>query len=187
MSDFIAKKGVSRAGQPRVRYESNLLPDTRLTMEADPTYTYVPVHVNKTVKVTNDRRRGQDRSRARLTLEASPTDADMAVPGYKFLGWISTAEVSRRTSAVWNYIYDVADDSYVTSDPEKAAPYLVTRRIQGHPVARMPIRCTQSTTSTTPPTCTAPALTALRVRSTCPSTTSFPLDLARTLTPLRQR
>ncbi len=50
--------------------------------------------------------------------------------GYKFLGWISTAEVPKPTpekpSPVWNYIYDVADDSYVTSDPEKAKPYLVT-------------------------------------------------------------
>ncbi len=38
-----------------------------------------------------------------------PTDADMAVPGYKFLGWISTAEV-KKDSAVWKYIYDVAND-----------------------------------------------------------------------------
>lgn len=53
-----------------------------------------------------------------LTLEASPTDADMAVPGYKFLGWISTAEV-KKDSAVWKYIYDVANDPYVTSDPER--------------------------------------------------------------------
>lgn len=49
----------------------------------------------------------------------------MAVPGYKFLGWISTAEV-KKDSAVWKYIYDVANDPYVTSDPEKAAPYLAT-------------------------------------------------------------
>lgn len=50
----------------------------------------------------------------------------MAVDGYKFLGWISTAEV-QKDSAVWNYIYDVAGDSYTTSDPDKVAPYLVTR------------------------------------------------------------
>ena len=60
-----------------------------------------------------------------MTLQASPTDADMAVPGYKFLGWISTAEV-QKDSDVWNYIYDVAGDAYVTSDPDKAAPYLAT-------------------------------------------------------------
>ena len=49
----------------------------------------------------------------------------MAVPGYKFLGWISTAEV-QKDSDVWKYIYDVAGDSYVTSDPDKAEPYLAT-------------------------------------------------------------
>ena len=49
----------------------------------------------------------------------------MAVAGYKFLGWISTAEV-QKDSDVWKYIYDVAGDSYVTSDPDKAEPYLAT-------------------------------------------------------------
>lgn len=48
----------------------------------------------------------------------------MAVPGYKFLGWISTAEV-KKDSAVWDYIYDVKGDSFTTSDPDKAEPYLV--------------------------------------------------------------
>ena len=46
-------------------------------------------------------------------------------PGYKFLGWITTAEVEK-DSGVWNYIYDVNGDSFTTSDPVKAAPYLVT-------------------------------------------------------------
>lgn len=48
----------------------------------------------------------------------------MAVPGYKFLGWISTTEV-QRDSDVWKYIYDVEGDSFTTSDPDKAEPYLV--------------------------------------------------------------
>lgn len=106
------------------RYESNLL-QTKVN-GADPTFTYYYPHVNKSVKVAEKPEDGEKGSyESPLTLEAFPTDADMAVPGYKFLGWISTAEV-KKDSAVWKYIYDVANDPYVTSDPEKAAPYLAT-------------------------------------------------------------
>lgn len=106
------------------RYESNLL-QTKVN-GADPTFTYYYPHVNKSVKVAEKPEDGEKGSyESPLTLEASPTDADMAVPGYKFLGWISTAEV-KKDSAVWKYIYDVANDPYVTSDPEKTAPYLAT-------------------------------------------------------------
>lgn len=114
------------------RYESNLL-QTKVN-GADPTFTYYYPHVNKSVKVAEKPEDGEKGSyESPLTLEASPTDADMAVrnpkgepdPRYKFLGWISTAEV-QKDSPVWNYIYDVANDPYVTSDPEKAAPYLAT-------------------------------------------------------------
>lgn len=102
------------------RYESNLL-QTKVN-----TFTYYYPHVNKSVKVAEKPEDGEKGSyESPLTLEASPTDVEMAVPGYKFLGWISTAEV-QKGSAVWNYIYDVANDPYVTSDPEKAAPYLAT-------------------------------------------------------------
>lgn len=106
------------------RYESNLL-QTKVN-GADPTFTYYYPHVNKSVKVAEKPEDGEKGSyESPLTLEASPTDADMAVDGYKFLGWISTAEV-QKDSDVWNYIYDVAGDPYVTSDPEKATPYLAT-------------------------------------------------------------
>lgn len=106
------------------RYESNLL-QTEVN-GADPTFTYYYPHVNKSVKVAEKPEDGEKGSyESPLTLEASPTDADMAVPGYKFLGWISTAEV-QKDSDVWKYIYDVAGDSYVTSDPDKAEPYLAT-------------------------------------------------------------
>lgn len=106
------------------RYESNLL-QTKVN-GADPTFTYYYPHVNKSVKVAEKPEDGEKGSyESPLTLEASPTDADMAVPGYKFLGWISTAEV-QKDSAVWKYIYDVTGDPYVTSDPEKATPYLAT-------------------------------------------------------------
>lgn len=106
------------------RYESNLL-QTKVN-GADPTFTYYYPHVNKSVKVAETPEDGEKGSyESLLTLEASPTDADMAVPGYKFLGWISTAEV-QKDSDVWKYIYDVAGDPYVTSDPDKAEPYLAT-------------------------------------------------------------
>ncbi len=106
------------------RYESNLLQNK--VNGSDPTYTYYYPHVNTSVEATGDPQDEPTGSyESPLTLESSPTDAEMAVPGYKFLGWISTAEV-QKGSGVWNYIYDVANDPYVTSDPEKAAPYLAT-------------------------------------------------------------
>ena len=127
--DFYKKDGTVYKETTR-RYESNLL-QKKNDNEEDPKYTYkYPfIHTDETVKNNS----GGDSDQIEdpdLTIESSPTDAEMAVPGYKFLGWISTAEVpkptSEKPSPVWNYIYDVADDPYVTSDPEKAEPYLVT-------------------------------------------------------------
>lgn len=106
------------------RYESNLL-QTKVN-GADPTFTYYYPHVNTSVEAKGKPQDGLTGSyESPLTLESSPTDAEMAVPGYKFLGWISTAEV-QKDSDVWKYIYDVAGDPYVTSDPDKAEPYLAT-------------------------------------------------------------
>lgn len=108
------------------RYESNLL-QQKTPEGKDPTFLYCYPHLykNKTVDVKPyDGKKGD--VNPNLTLEASPTDADMAVPGYKFLGWISTAEV-QKDSDVWNYIYDVKGDFFTTSDPDKAAPYLATK------------------------------------------------------------
>lgn len=121
--DFYKKDGTVYKETTR-RYESNLL--QKKSGEEDPHYTYkYPfIYTNDTV----DKNSGGDSDNItdpKLTLESSPTDVEMAVPGYKFLGWISTAEVEKG-SPVWNYIYDVANDPYVTSDPEKAAPYLAT-------------------------------------------------------------
>lgn len=107
------------------RYESNLL-QQKTPEGKDPTFLYCYPHLykNKTVDVKPyDGKKGD--VNPNLTLEASPTDADMAVPGYKFLGWISTAEV-QKDSPVWNYIYDVKGDPFTTSDPDKAKPYLAT-------------------------------------------------------------
>lgn len=105
------------------RYESNLLQNK--VSGSDPTYTYYYPHVNTSVEAKGKPQDGLAGSyESPLTLESSPTDAEMAVPGYKFLGWISTAEV-QMGSPVWNYIYDVKGDSFTTSDPDKAEPYLV--------------------------------------------------------------
>lgn len=105
------------------RYESNLLQNK--VNGSDPTYTYYYPHVNTSVEATGDPQDEPTGSyESPLTLEASPTDAEMAVPGYKFLGWISTAEVQKGFD-VWKYIYDVEGDSFTTSDPDKAEPYLV--------------------------------------------------------------
>lgn len=105
------------------RCESNLLQNK--VNGSDPTYTYYYPHVNTSVEATGDPQDEPTGSyESPLTLESSPTDAEMAVPGYKFLGWISTAEV-KKDSDVWKYIYDVEDDSFTTSDPDKAEPYLV--------------------------------------------------------------
>lgn len=105
------------------RYESNLLQNK--VNGSDPTYTYYYPHVNTSVEATGDPQDEPTGSyESPLTLESSPTDAEIAVPGYKFLGWISTAEVPKG-SDVWKYIYDVEGDSFTTSDPDKAEPYLV--------------------------------------------------------------
>lgn len=107
------------------RYESNLL-QTKVN-GADPMFTYYYPHVNTSVEAKGKPQDGLTGSyESPLTLESSPTDAEMAVPGYKFLGWISTAEV-QMGSPVWNYIYDVKGDSFTTSDPDKAKPYLATK------------------------------------------------------------
>lgn len=122
--NFYNKQNAIAATATR-RYESNLL--QAKVNGNNPTFTYCYPHLNTSVEVNNKPEDGMKESyESPLVLEASPTDKDMAVPGYKFLGWISTAEV-QKDSAVWNYIYDVNDDPYVTSDPEKAAPYLATK------------------------------------------------------------
>lgn len=122
--NFYDKDGNVKQAATR-RYESNLL-QQKTAEGKDPTFLYCYPHLYKDRTVNKRPFDGKDGDvNPSLTLEASPTDADMAVPGYKFLGWISTAEV-QKDSDVWKYIYDVAGDPYVTSDPDKAEPYLAT-------------------------------------------------------------
>lgn len=120
--NFYDKSGNVKQAATR-RYKSNLL--QQKTAEGDPTFLYCYPHLYKDRTVNTKPYDGKDGDvNPNLTLEASPTDTEMAVPGHKFLGWISTAEV-RKDSAVWNYIYDVNGDSFTTSDPDKDEPYLV--------------------------------------------------------------
>lgn len=128
--NFYDKSGNVKQAATR-RYESNLL--QQKTAEGDPTFLYCYPHLYKDRTVNTKPYDGKDGEvNPNLTLESSPTDTEMAVrnskgkpdPRYKFLGWISTAEV-QKGSDVWNYIYDVKGDSFTTSDPDKAEPYLV--------------------------------------------------------------
>lgn len=122
--NFYDKSGNVKQAATR-RYKSNLL-QQKTAEGKDPTFLYCYPHLYKDRTVNTKPYDGKDGDvNPNLTLEASPTDADMAVPGYKFLGWISTAEV-QKDSDVWKYIYDVTGDPYVTSDPDKAEPYLAT-------------------------------------------------------------
>lgn len=121
--NFYSKSGAIVTTATR-RYESNLLQNK--VNGIDPTHTYYCPHESTSVKVEKPPADDPNASYENpLVLESSPTDAEMAVPGYKFLGWISTAEV-QKDSDVWNYIYDVKGDPFTTSDPDKAAPYLAT-------------------------------------------------------------
>lgn len=130
--NFYDKDGNVKQAATR-RYESNLL-QQKTAEGKDPTFLYCYPHLYKDRTVNKRPFDGKDGDvNPSLALEASPTDTEMAVrnpkgepdPRYKFLGWISTAEV-KKDSAVWKYIYDVTGDPYVTSDPEKATPYLAT-------------------------------------------------------------
>lgn len=122
--NFYDKSGNVKQAATR-RYKSNLL-QQKTAEGKDPTFLYCYPHLYKDRTVNTKPYDGKDGDvNPNLTLEASPTDTEMAVPGHKFLGWISTAEV-QKDSAVWKYIYDVTGDPYVTSDPEKAEPYLAT-------------------------------------------------------------
>lgn len=117
--NFYDKGGNTPKSTVTRRYESSLL------MSQDTTYTYHYPFMRTTTEVSANPVDGSKGSvDSTLSMQASPSDSDMAVEGYKFLGWISTADVAK-DSDVWNYIYDVSNDSLTTSDPAKAAPYLV--------------------------------------------------------------
>lgn len=90
-----------------------------------------------------------------LVRDASPSDDQMLIKNadgtvnknYEFLGWIQAKEANSQENggivkggAEWNYIYDVENDQYCTSDADKALPYLlkddavVTETMELYPV-----------------------------------------------------
>lgn len=99
------------------KYEDNLF------MSQDTTYTYKFPFFHTDTNVNTNPEDGNSLNNT-ITLGASPSENDMTISGYVFLGWISSLEVSKN-STTWNNIYDVADDLYCTSDIYKAKPYLL--------------------------------------------------------------
>ena len=56
---------------------------------------------------------------------ASPSDADMYMQGYYFIGWINKDAL---TTDEWNYVYDIhSEDAYCTSDINRALPYVMSK------------------------------------------------------------
>ena len=98
------------------RYQNNVF----LAQDVTETYTYPFVNTGVTVDETT---KDGGKISSTITLESSPSDAEMQVAGYYFLGWISSTEVEPN-SAEWNSIYDAVGDSYTTTNMKKAIPYL---------------------------------------------------------------
>lgn len=100
------------------RYNSNIL------LSEDITHTYKYPFMHTEDNVSTSPQDGDSLSNT-ITLEASPSFDDMTIDGYHFVGFISSLDVEK-DSDEWNYIYDVKDDIYTTSNIEKVTPYLVT-------------------------------------------------------------
>lgn len=101
------------------RYNNSIL------MSEDNSYTYKYPFYNTDQDVDIDSTDGTNQNINNvILLEASPSNEDMKVEGYSFLGWINSKEIEEG-SPEWNYIYDMKDDKYCTSNIEKAKPYLM--------------------------------------------------------------
>lgn len=105
------------------RYEDNILMNNSAGYED---YYYNYPHYATGTAVSKDPEDGSDGSVAGyVRRENSPENASMEIQGYAFLGWISDAKIEIDGDE-WDYIYNVADDKYCTSDPNRVQPYLVT-------------------------------------------------------------
>ncbi len=102
------------------RYENNLF------MEQDTNYTYKYPFWHTDDEVDTKPYDSKEELNNTITLQKSPADAEMKISGYVFLGWISSKDV-KENSSEWNYIYDVEDDLYCTSDINKVKPYLLEK------------------------------------------------------------
>lgn len=94
------------------RYNNNYFMET----DFEHKYNYPVLNQNDPVE--------DGKTQRSVLLKASPTNDSMQIEGYHFLGWINENEVGKDSSE-WNYIYDVQDDLYCTSDIEKVKPYLM--------------------------------------------------------------
>lgn len=117
-TDIIFYKKNGDAKTVTRRYESNLF------LDSDTSHTYKYPFMHQEDDVSTSPEDGSSLTKT-ITLQASPALTDMNIEGYAFLGWISTLDVVK-DSDEWNYIYDVENDLYCTSDIEKAKPYLLS-------------------------------------------------------------
>lgn len=101
----------------RRRYNTNVF------MNSDESYTYYYPHIHTTDVVKTSASDSGSITNP-VTFKASPSDSSMKKSGYAFLGWISSNDVEK-DSDEWNYIYDIADDSYTTSSVSKVEPYVI--------------------------------------------------------------
>lgn len=101
------------------RYNSNVF----LNSDISHTYHYPFMHTDEVISSTPV---DGETLNSTITLQASPTDESMKVPGYYFLGWISSEDLVK-DSEEWNKVYDVSSDAYCTSSISKATPYLLSK------------------------------------------------------------
>ena len=97
----------------------------KLFMEEDMNYTYKYPFMHKDDNVSTNPEDSNSSLNNMITLQASPSNEEMKIDGYAFLGWISSEDVEKN-SEEWNYIYDVENDLYCTSDINKVKPYLLS-------------------------------------------------------------
>lgn len=72
-------------------------------------------------------------SQTAITLAASPSNDEMDIKGYKFLGWINADEIGydssksyEEQSYMYRYIYDNPDDTFVTSHEDRAKGFILS-------------------------------------------------------------
>ncbi len=102
------------------KYNDNLF------MKEDITHTYKYPFFHQDEEVDTNPEDSKESLNKTVTLQASPSEEEMKIDGYSFLGWISSEEVTPN-SLEWNYIYDVENDTYCTSDINKVKPYLLSK------------------------------------------------------------
>lgn len=94
-------------------------------MNSDLSYTYIYPFFNSSTAVSTTPEDGNaDDITNPVTFERSYLSSEMQVNDYVLLGYISSADVEENSNE-WDYIYDVDNDLYATSDINKVTPYLL--------------------------------------------------------------